>query len=283
MVSTAASGIAVLPELQIGKRSFTMNRIYIYLLILTTLSLSGCATTSRISDHWDLQPDTHDVYKHYEGPALPIGELAVLDVRAPISIMKKVGRTSTVSKGEVYFNGKFAFLPGTQQVELALLERVARGYTSSVRPTTRTFRAKAGRTYATFSTSNEDLKALKASIRSGYGGNWNAYILDVTDERAVVGIARSHRTPQVRAKAVGMLSDEKSLKYIAENDEDAEVRVAAVKRLNDQELLARIALNDESSVVRRNAVMRLTDPEALKQVVEQEENEWVREAAQKKL
>ena len=61
-----------------------------------------------------------EVY-YYEGDPLPLEEVAVLDVRIPLGIMKRISPMSLTAAQEYYYSGKFALEPVHDLLDNALV------------------------------------------------------------------------------------------------------------------------------------------------------------------
>lgn len=178
-----------------------------YALILSVLLLlSGCSTTSRtdIASQWPLQLGSDDIYQYYEGDPLPLEEVAVVDVRIPLGVMKRISPMSLTAAQEYYYSGKFALKPGKQTVALSYFRSAGLTHYSS-KPIEVTFYAEKGRLYRTFYIEEYELYMETNDERDLY--RFLVEIYDVTDREALSKMANSARFKAFRRDAKAILQE----------------------------------------------------------------------------
>ncbi|MGK0176650.1 MAG: hypothetical protein ACJAT5_000532 [Lentimonas sp.] len=136
------------------------------------LLLSGCSTSSRtsIESQWPLQAGSEDFHQYYEGEPLPLEEIAVLDVRNPLGIMKEISPMALVAKRDYCYSGKFALKPGKQTLSLSYFRSSGVTYYSSLKPFEVQFYAEKSRRYRAFYMEGYELDAETNNKQS-----WNSF------------------------------------------------------------------------------------------------------------
>ena len=215
---------------------------------LVMLLVVGCATNKKnLEHHWPLHSGSREhkqnIYKYYEGPERPLEELAILQVRAPVGLLKMIPGPLGAEDRHSYSSGDFALLPERQTIELAYLKNWGRGYTHSIGTVPVDFRANPRRVYRTFYAEGVEV--------------WHAMILDITDDVAI--------------------------DYILENAPHQDVRKQALELVTLQETIVRVAQKDSNIGVRRVAIQKLTDVKVLKEIATTDGNQWIRSIATKRL
>ena len=108
-----------MPQCTVFKlQSSALSTILIGLLSL----LQSSCTSTQIDDQWPQQAGATGIYKHYEGPDVPLGQLAVLQVKEPIGLLKTFPGMLGAESRDYYYSGSFAIMPGSQSIPLSYFE-----------------------------------------------------------------------------------------------------------------------------------------------------------------
>ena len=183
---------------------FSMFPLHVFLLC-SLLLISGCSTSRRtgIAAQWPLQAGIEDVYQYYEGEPLPPEEVAILDIRNPLSIMKQISPMALTAKRDYYYSGKFALKPGKQTISLSYLRSAGVGHYSSIESVEVPVVARKGRLYRTFC-----IEGLELYLETKDQQDINRFyieIYDVSDREALSGIIKSGRFEAFRREAKALL------------------------------------------------------------------------------
>jgi beta-lactamase regulating signal transducer with metallopeptidase domain len=88
-------------------------------------------------------------------------------------------------------------------------------------------------------------------------------VIQMTDQSALINIAKNDDDPDIRKTAVRKMTDQDAIAHIARTDDDKNVRMEAVIRMTDQNALAYIARTDDESFIRKRIVQKITDQDAI--------------------
>jgi hypothetical protein len=187
--------------MSLNLRFSLFNIIILSVLVL----LSGCITSSRtsIASQWPLQAGSDEIYQHYEEESLPLEEVAILDVRNPLGVMRQISPMSLTAKQDYYYSGEFSLKPGKQVIALSYLRNSGASYYSSLKPIEVTLNAEKGRLYQTFYLEDYELYMETKDPKDLH--RIYVEIYDVTDREALSKMANSARFKAFRREARAIL------------------------------------------------------------------------------
>ena len=241
---------------------------------------AGCSST-RISDHWPAQPGIQGVYRYYQGEALPLEQVAILQVVPPICFVKELRPPLSFIKKDFYYHGAFSVLPGDQTIYFDYFDQGYRSYAYSKTSAPTELTAEAGHIYRTFYKVGPPKRM--DGVVTDVDSMWQPFIFDVTDEETVHQIAQEGIHPEFRKQALSMTTNQSIIAQIANHDPDTDVRQVAIKKLTSPVVLAKVAKHDKDAFVRQAAISKLMDAELLADILVHDKDKRVRSKAKDRL
>ncbi len=203
---------------------------------------------------WPLHSGTNDLRKYYDGPELPLEQLAILHVRRPFCI--KID--------DKYYRKSFLIQPGRNVINISLF-----GFTDvgasvfSDDEVSVKFYAKPRHIYRFI---HIDYFEISQYIKTDVNV-WKPMIIDITDDDTILDVINECQFPTVREKVLGLIRNMNYVSSISQNDPDESVRKAAEKKLASMNLREKLQSKfpDENSLCEK--ILELNNTQLLTECI----------------